>query len=169
MARRNESSSSAEEAPAAPAEVAATAPAVENTAPAGDAPPAPPTPPTTPTEPEKLTPREWAHRKGLLFEPSEKQPWVEAHSTGFHAAASQLHGWNWYAQNFQDQAFTLTEADYDAALDAAGEFPALPAHEPALAPNFPKPVVPEHIAKACAEARAKAAAAAAAAAQKPGA
>lgn len=114
--------------------------------------------PTTPAD-GKLTPREWAHRKGLLFEPSPKQPWVEPHAKGFYYEAATLHGWTQHAHDHQtpEQAFRLTEADFDAALAAAGEFPAVPAHEPALAPGCPKPVVPEQIAKACAEARAKAA------------
>lgn len=119
----------------------------------------PPTPPTTTAVagPEKLTPTEWARRKGLLVE----GPLVpEPHAKGFHAAAEQLHGWAWHAQNYQapEQAFKLTEADYDAALVAAGEFPRKPAHKAALATNYPEPVVPEHIAKACAAADAKPAA-----------
>lgn len=113
--------------------------------------------PATPAQPDKLTPDEWAARKGLLVVPTAAQPWVEPHAKGFHAAAAQLHGWLWHAQNYQTptDAFRLTEADYDAALVAASEFPRRPAHKAALAPHFPEPVVPEHIAKACAAADAK--------------
>lgn len=120
-------------------------------APSGDDAP-PPTrpgdkPPETPASPELLTPNEWALRKGLLVDDGR-----EVFAKGFHAEAEQLYGWKWHAHNFQapEQAFRLTEADYDAALEAAGQFPAKPAHEPAVVPHFPKPVVPEHIAKACA-------------------
>jgi hypothetical protein len=93
----------------------------------------------------------------LLFEPSEKQPWVEPHAKGFYYEAATLHGWTKHAQDEQDpaKAFRLSEADFDAALAAAGEYPAVPAHERALAPGCPDTSVPEHIAKACAKARAE--------------
>lgn len=102
--------------------------------------------------PELLTPNEWARRKGLLVDDA-REPFAK----GFHASAEQLYGWAWHAHNYQapGQEFRLTEADYDAALVAAGEFPAKPAHEAAVAPHYPKPVVPEQIATACAAAEAK--------------
>jgi hypothetical protein len=121
-----------------------------------NAPEAPPA--TAAAGTEKLTPNEWARRKALLVEASPEKPWVEQHATGFHAEAEQLHGWAWHSQNYQspEQAFRLTEADYDAALAAAAEFPAKPAHEAAIPNGYPKPVVPKHIADACAVERAKA-------------
>jgi hypothetical protein len=104
-------------------------------------------PPENPAAAELLTPNEWARRKGLIVDDA-REPFAK----GFHAEAEQLHGWAWHAHNYQaaEQAFRLAEADYDAALVAASEFPAKPAHKAALAPHYPEPVVPEHIAKACA-------------------
>lgn len=138
------------------------APEVPPSAPTEDAPPLEPPPDAPPpgdkppeaASPELLTPCEWARRKGLLVEGNEP------HATGFHASAEQLHGWAWHAQNYQapKDAFRLTESDYDAALVAASQFLAKPAHEAALAPHFPKPEVPEQVAKACAARDAAAAA-----------
>lgn len=117
----------------------------------GEAPPAPPAPAAKHGSSDKLTPNEWARRKGLLVE-DVREPYAK----GFHASAEQLHGWAWHAHNYQapGQEFRLTQVDYDAALEAASQFPAKPAHRAALAPHYPEPLVPEHIAKACAEAEA---------------
>ena len=137
-------------------------------APPADAPKPPENPGDKPPEaaavPDLLTPTEWAQRKGLLVDNGREPPFA----TGFHAEAEQLHGWAWHAHNYQlpEQAFRLSEADYDAALVAASMFPAKPAHAAAIATHYPAPVVPEHIAKACAAAEAKAAEAEAAAAKK---
>jgi len=122
-------------------ELATETPPPPADAPAGDAPP-------VAAVVEKLTPTAWARRKGFIVEGQEP------YAKGFHSSAEQLHGWAWHAHNFQNpkDAFELTEADYDAALVAASQFPAKPAHEAALAPHFPKPVVPKQIADACAAA-----------------
>lgn len=136
------------------------------TTPAADAPPASPSvhnPPASPGDQppaasaEVLTPDEWARRKGLLVERTEKTPWVEPHAKGFHDEAGTLHGWKRHAYSEQDpaKAFRLSEQDYDAALKAAAEYPAAPAHAPALPPGIEPPPVPKHVQEAIA-AKAKA-------------
>ena len=109
---------------------------------ANETPPEKPKPAPKAAAAEKLTPLEWARRKGLLVEATPERPWVEPHAKGFHACAEQLYGWLWHAANYQDpkQAFTLTEADYDKALETASRFPEVPVHEAALAPGWKKPV-----------------------------
>lgn len=110
-----------------------------------------------PASAELLTPAQWGERKGNAVVPTAERPWVEAHFKNFHAEAAQLHGWNAHAYNEQDpaKAFRLSEADYDAALAAASEFPACPAHAAALPPGVKAPPLPKHIEEALA-AKAKA-------------
>ncbi len=114
-------------------------------------------PEATPATAELLTPEQWGERKGNVVVTTAERPWVEPHRKGFHAEAAQLHGWDAYAYNQQDptKAFRLSESDYDAALAAAAEFPACPAHTAALPPGVKAPPLPKHIEEALA-AKAKA-------------
>lgn len=98
---------------------------------------------SAPTDPapdvQRLAPHEWAEKKGLITKLDPARPWIHETADPKHAAADQLHGWTHYAYNFQgaDNAFLLTEADYDAALKAGMEYPAGDPHEPAITPSCP--------------------------------
>lgn len=131
----------------------AAAEASADSPPPGETPPAPPSDNAGEKPPEQAapvgaiqrTPADWGHRKGNLFAPSERQPWVEVHARNFHAEADALHRWSEHAHHFQPRqledgtvdptgVFVLTEADYEKALEAAAGFPACGPHKPALAP-----------------------------------
>lgn len=108
---------------------------------------------------ELLTPEQWGERKGNVVVTTPERPWVEPHSKNFHDEAATLHGWKSHAYDEQNptKAFHLSEADYDAALAAAAEFPACPAHAAALPPGVKAPPLPKHIEEAlAAQAKAKA-------------
>jgi hypothetical protein len=115
---------------------------------------------------DKLTPAQWAERKGIAPKSDAARPWIEpvAKSTkecsnGIHLhAADALHGWSNHAYNFQAEsdALLLTEAEFDAALVAAAGYPACNAHLPAVAPKAPFRAEIEARAKKEAEAKAKA-------------
>jgi len=97
---------------------------------------------------EKLTPAEWADRKGIAAKPDPTRPWLdpvakstEACPLGIHLhAADTLHGWSWEASQYQApaDAFRISEQDFDAALKAGAAYPAEPAHLPAVATHHPK-------------------------------
>lgn len=98
---------------------------------------------SAPTDPapdvQRLTPHEWAERKGLITKLDPARPWIQETVDVSHAAADQLHGWTHHAYNYQgeDKRFLITEEDYDAARKAAMEYPAGEPHEKAIAPNCP--------------------------------
>jgi hypothetical protein len=83
-------------------------------------------------EAEKLTPHQWADRKGH----GPKQDAFEPVPDWQFAAADVLHGWSAqaYAYQAEGEEFRITEDDYVAALDAAAQYPAKPAHAPAITP-----------------------------------
>jgi hypothetical protein len=115
---------------------------------------------------EKLTPTQWAERKGIAPVADPARPWIEpvAKSTkecanGIHLhAADALHGWSNHAYNFQAEAdaLLLTEAEFEGALKAAAGYPACNAHLPAVALKAPFRAEIEARAKKEAEAKAKA-------------
>jgi hypothetical protein len=85
---------------------------------------------------DKLTPAEWAERKGIA--PKAVHPWEEAVSKDWrYPAAAQLHGWTHEAFHYQAAPFQILEKDFDAALEAAAQYPVKPAHEGAVAPHAP--------------------------------
>lgn len=85
-------------------------------------------------EPVKLTPEQWAEKLGQVRKAPQHQPQLRTHYAWQHAAASSLHGWEQHAHHYQNAPLLLTQADYQAALDAAAEYPAKPAHAAALSP-----------------------------------
>lgn len=100
----------------------------ENQAPPPDAPAAPAAPAG-----ELLTPLEWAIKKGLQGEIDKQHPWRPIKVDPIYAAAQALHGWLEDAHHYQTegQELRLAEVDFDKALEAAGKYPAVPAHGPA--------------------------------------
>lgn len=76
-----------------------------------DAPNGEPAPATPVIDVERKTPSEW----------SKTVPAKLAH---IFAAASQLYGWEEHAFHFQAKPQLFTKEEFDAALKAAGEFPA---------------------------------------------
>lgn len=102
-------------------------------------PPAPAAPAEAkPEAPELLTPHEWGERLGLAQKADSARPWIESHADWRFAAADRLHGWTEHAHNYQapTEALRLTEFDFNAALVAAGRYPAHPAHGPACGKGF---------------------------------
>ncbi|HEV8246076.1 MAG TPA: hypothetical protein VGP93_09925 [Polyangiaceae bacterium] len=98
---------------------------------------------------ELLTPAGWAERKGLAAKPDPSRPWESPQKSAMYAAAEVLHGWAQDAHDYQGahQELVISEADFTAALIAAGKYPAAPAHEPACGRKFKdraKPVVDPH-------------------------
>lgn len=88
---------------------------------------------------ERLTPREWAARKGDIEEAEPSRPWRSPNVHYRYAAADALYGWTHHAYHYQAEGdrFLILEADYDAALAAAVEYPAKPPHRAAIAPSCP--------------------------------
>lgn len=85
---------------------------------------------------EKLTPAEWAERKGIA--PKAQYPWEEPVSSDWrYPSAALLFGWTHDAYNYQARPFKLSEADFDAALKAASEYPNGEPPEAAIAPHAP--------------------------------
>ncbi len=125
-----------------------------------------PAPAAEPPVVEKLTPAQWAERKGIAPKVNPLMPFIEpvAKSTkdcplGIHLhAADVLHGWSHHAYQYQAEAdaFLIEEKDFDEALKAAAAYPELPAHAAAVAQSCPFHA--EHAARAKSEAEAAAAA-----------
>jgi len=82
--------------------------------------------------PEMLTPEQWAQKLGHVKKAPPFQPQLSAHYSWQHAAADSLHGWAQHAHHYQGEPLLLSQADYEAALDAAAEYPNKPAHAAAL-------------------------------------
>ena len=78
----------------------------------------------------RLSPDEWAPRKGMIVTPR----FGEAAPHWKHACADVLYGWTLHRHHYADKPLLLSESDYVAALDAAAEYPATPAHEAAFSP-----------------------------------
>lgn len=102
----------------------AVAPAVAEAAPAAPAVPA--------VAPEMLTPEQWAEKLGHVKKASPFTPQLSTHYSWQHAAADSLHGWAQHAHHYQGAPLMLSQADYQAALEAAAEYPNKPAHTAAL-------------------------------------
>lgn len=95
---------------------------------------------------ELLTPEEWGFRKDMIGKPDPIRPYEPPPKKAEYAAADALHGWTADAHDYQseDQKLRISEGDFDKALEAAGMYPAVPAHEPACGRKFKdraKPVV----------------------------
>jgi hypothetical protein len=88
---------------------------------------------------ERLTPLAWAERKGHVGHQDPTKPWAEPAPDWRFAAADALHGWSAQAYHYQAEAaeFLISEADYDAALEAGAGYPATPPHAPAIAESCP--------------------------------
>lgn len=98
---------------------------------------------------DKLTPLEWAERNGMLGKADPRFPQIAPSVSAAYAAADALHGWAHDAHNYQapGQQLKLTEADFNAALEAGLAYPAKPAHGPACGRGFEgraKPVTDSH-------------------------
>lgn len=115
----------------------------------GGAPPPPPTVPDPPAPPapaaeakpaelERLTPQAWGEKLGLREKADPARPWIESHADWRYAAADKLHGWTDHAHHWQGpgQELLLTEADFNAALQAGADYPEKPAHGPACGKGF---------------------------------
>lgn len=72
---------------------------------------------------EILTPAEWAERLGHK---------AGEHSNMAYAISDQLYGWGTDAYHYAATPFRITQADYEAALKAAFEFPCAAPHAAAL-------------------------------------
>jgi hypothetical protein len=70
---------------------------------------------------DQRTPEDWAKALG----PKEAPPHLVA-------SASYLHGWKDHAFHYQTEPLLLTQGDFAAALKAAGDYPTVPPHRPAL-------------------------------------
>lgn len=97
-------------------------------------PPGPIPPPPAPAAQPKLQPHEWAKKTGHYRRGDPRLPQSTDLYDAVHVAADVLHGWSKHRHHFQSAPILLTQADYEAALKAAGEYPVTPAHEPALSP-----------------------------------
>lgn len=78
------------------------------------------------------TPHEHAVARGLYRAANPLIPQAKAHYKWQHAVADHLHGWTRDAYHYQAEPFTLSDEDYDAAIEAAKGHPNTPAHEPAI-------------------------------------
>lgn len=89
--------------------------------------------------PERLTPHEWAERKGHIEHADPARPWRSPNIEYRYAAADALYGWSRHAYHYQAEhdRFLIAESDYDAALEAAAQYPAKPPHRAAVAPSCP--------------------------------
>lgn len=87
------------------------------------------------TAAKKRTPRHWAQFKGHEASPP-KFSWQLPVRNATYAAAAALHGWDAHEHHFQapGSELLISEADYDAAILAGADYPAVPAHGPALSP-----------------------------------
>jgi hypothetical protein len=83
---------------------------------------------------EAKTPREWAAKLGHIVKARTGIPQTFEHASMAHAVADKLHGWSAHEHHYQSTPLMITQADYEAALKAGGEYPVTPAHEPALSP-----------------------------------
>lgn len=88
---------------------------------------------------DRLTPEQWAEKLGHVKKASPFTPQLSTHPSWQHAAADSLHGWSQHAHHYQAEPLLLTQSDYQAALDAAAEYPNKPAHAAAFGkPKQPK-------------------------------
>lgn len=105
----------------------------------------------------KLEPHEWAEKLGNFRGKDSRLPQSQDFFTPAHAAADFLHGWSKHRHHFQSAPLLITQADYEAALEAAGGYPVTQPCEAALSP-VSQVALARARAKAEAEAKAKAAA-----------
>jgi hypothetical protein len=82
----------------------------------------------------RRTPVDWAQKLGHYHEAPPHMPQLRSRYDWQHAAADKLHGWSQQSYHYQNEPFLLSQADYEAALAAAAEYPAMAAHEAAIAP-----------------------------------
>ena len=90
--------------------------------------------PAQPVRPaaEKLEPHQWAEKLGNMIKGSPHVPHARTFPNAAHAVADQLHGWSAHRHHYQTTPLLLAKEDYEAALEAAGEYPAKPPHAPAM-------------------------------------
>lgn len=84
--------------------------------------------------PVKLQPNEWAAKLGHVRVGDARLPQSSQLFSAAHVVADLLHGWTKHLHHYQSAPLLISQADYEAALKAAGEYPSTPAHEPALSP-----------------------------------
>jgi len=82
----------------------------------------------------KRTPEDWAERLGHIKKRDKRIPQSETHPDWQHAAADKGHGWSKHAFHYEKDPLLITQADYEAALEAAASYPTTPLHEPAMSP-----------------------------------
>lgn len=89
-------------------------------------------------KPEALTapgmggPTKHAFRTGNRIKRDRHNPGAVGAESPLHAAADVLHGWSWHKHHYAAEVY-LSETDYLAAVEAAGEFKT---HGPAMAPHW---------------------------------
>lgn len=83
---------------------------------------------------EKLEAHEWGEKLGNFRKRDARLPQSEDFFTPAHAAADFLHGWSKHRHHFQGAPLLITQADYEAALEAAGGYPTTQPCEAALSP-----------------------------------
>lgn len=85
---------------------------------------------------EKRTPLAWAERKGLFR--ASRFAWEAPSVDQRWAPSDALYGWSEQAYQHQapEQAFLISENDFEKALEAAFQYPAVPPHAPAIAPIY---------------------------------
>ena len=84
---------------------------------------------------ELCTPSEWREKMGLIRRRDPRLPQSVDIVDWKHQCADLLHGWSQHAYHFQSEPLLISQADYEAALKAAGEYPATPEHKPACSPK----------------------------------
>lgn len=84
--------------------------------------------------PKTKTPDEWGRAQGRYREVNPLVAQVKSHFDWRHAVADKLHGWSKHAYHYVDLPLEISEADYNAALEAAANYPNVPAHGPAVSP-----------------------------------
>lgn len=102
--------------------------------------------PRAPSALDRLTPGEWAERKGFAAPPLNPGRPSAGHPDRWkHEAAAALYGWTHHAYHHQTSPFQLTEQDYDVALETAAQYPACKPHKAAIAPSCPHKFTPEEL------------------------
>lgn len=82
------------------------------------------------------TPRHWAEKLGNIVKGDPRVPQSRTFAKMEHAVADKLHGWSQHEHHYQASPLLITQAAYEAALEAAcNPTTKVPApHEPALSP-----------------------------------
>lgn len=83
-------------------------------------------------KPVKRTPHEWAERKGLFTKSNKYVPQAHDYYDWTHGCADLLHKWSEHDYHYSDNPTRLTERQYDAAREAAANYPNTKPFQPAI-------------------------------------